>query len=292
MLVSIENEALSVTVDTLGAQLRSILGKNGCEYLWQGDPAYWAKQAPVLFPVIGRLEEKKHRVGEREYPMGIHGFAAGSEFAVSDHRAASLTLTLQQSSETLSVYPFAFSLEITYRLTGSTLEAVHRVTNRSGEIMAFAIGGHPGFRVPLEEGLAFEDYCLEFSEVCAPERIGFTADTVLVSGKTEPYPLEDGRRIRLRHDLFDDDAIILQNTSRQVTLKSSGGSRSVTVAYSDMAYLGFWHMPKRDAPYVCIEPWSALPGRSGIIEDFAKRPDFTKLAPGQSCENTFTVSIA
>ena len=28
--------------------------------------------------------------------------------------------------------------------------------------MYFGVGGHPGFAVPLEKGLAFEDYCLQF----------------------------------------------------------------------------------------------------------------------------------
>ena len=40
MLITIENSLLSLTVDTLGAQMMN-LKRNGTEYLWQGDPWYW-----------------------------------------------------------------------------------------------------------------------------------------------------------------------------------------------------------------------------------------------------------
>ena len=41
MLITIHNEHLSLTVDTLGAQMMSIRLADGCEYLWQGSPEYW-----------------------------------------------------------------------------------------------------------------------------------------------------------------------------------------------------------------------------------------------------------
>lgn len=48
----------------------------------------------------------------------------------------------------------------------------------------------------------------------------------------------------MRHDMFDDDAIVLRNMPGEVTLKSDKGTRSVTVSYPKMSYLGFWHVPK------------------------------------------------
>ncbi len=289
MLFTVENEHLKVTVDTHGAQLQSVFSKSGCEYLWQGDPAFWGERAPVLFPFIGRLEGKKYTFQGKEYEMGIHGFAKTLEFLPDYRGADTLTMTLSATDATLQIYPFDFLYEVSFRLEGKTLVVGNRVVNQGQDTMHFALGGHPGFRVPLQEGEAFTDYRLTFCEASNPERILFTDDSVLVSGKTETYPLENGHTISLRHDLFDNDAIILQNMPRQVTL--TNGTHGVTVSCPDMPYLGFWHCPKKPAPYVCIEPWSSLPGRAGVIEDIALREDFIHLPAGNSYENTFTVSI-
>ncbi len=290
MLISIKNENVTLTVDSLGAQMMSLRSADGCEYLWQGDPAYWADRAPVLFPFIGRLYRENYRLHGKRYAMKIHGFAAASEFSVAAQGADHMTLRLESTPETYAVYPVDFTLEITYRLEKATVAVAYRVTNRSGEAMHFGIGGHPGFCVPLEEGERFEDYRLVFDAHCLPDRIGFTEDTVLLSGCNQPYPLAGGDTIRLSHDLFDNDAVILQNMAKKVTL-CSGGKRSVTVAYPDMAYLGIWHWPKTDAPYVCIEPWTSLPARQGVEEEFGCKSDMLHLAAGESYENIWTITI-
>ena len=103
------------------------------------------------------------------------------------------------------------------------------------------------------------------------------------------YPLEDDCRIHLQHDLFDDDAIILKNMCREITLKSA--KHFIQVSYPQMAYLGIWHWPKTDAPYVCIEPWTSLPSRQDIVEDFACKSDLIHLLPGKTYENTWTITI-
>ena len=62
MLHSIKNQYLTVTVSELGAELQSVLGADGTEYLWQGDPAFWTGRSPILFPFVGRLTDKKYWV--------------------------------------------------------------------------------------------------------------------------------------------------------------------------------------------------------------------------------------
>ncbi len=291
MYYSIENDFLKLSVDTHGAQMMSIKDRDGCEYLWQGDPAYWEDRAPVLFPFIGRLQNKKYQVGGKEYSVGIHGFATDSEFVVEAHTSDTLVLSLRNTLVTMVWYPFDFTFVITYHLKGKTIEIQNRVINRGRTMMNFALGGHPGFRVPLGDGEMFEDYYLEFSQVCTPDRIGFTEDTVLVNGQTQRYLLESGKVLKLQHFLFDEDAIILQNMAREVALKSYASGRRVTVSYPDMSYLGIWHRPHTDAPYVCIEPWTSLPGRSGVTEDISNRTDFVHLPSGKTYENIWTITI-
>ena len=290
MLITIDNGTLSLTVDTLGAQMMS-LKRHGTEYLWQGDPKYWGDRAPILFPFIARLTNDSYKFMGKVYPMTIHGFANASEFTVAQQDADRLILQLSSNEKTLVQYPVDFVFQVIFRLEGDKLYTTYHVENRSDVIMPFGVGGHPGFKVPVAAGERFEDYELEFSLECQPDRVGFTP-AVYLSGHDEPYPLEDGKRIPLRHELFDEDAIILKNMAREVTLKSKVSSHSVTVSYPQMPYLGIWHWPKTDAPYVCIEPWSSLPSRQDVVEEFTCKSDLVQLKPGHVYDNTWTITLA
>lgn len=159
--------------------------------------------------------------------------------------------------------------------------------------MYFGIGGHPGFMVPLQKELQFEDYYLEFSGENmspAPVRVGFT-EKCFLDGQDKPYALTDGTKIPMAHNLFDDDAIVLTDMAKTVELKSDKGERSVKVTYPEMDYLGIWHMPHTDAPYVCIEPWSSLPSRQDVVEDLAAQPGLVHLEAKGSYENKWWIEI-
>lgn len=288
--ITLENSHLRLTVDTLGAQMMSIRTRDGREYLWQGDPRYWSDRAPVLFPFVGRLTGNSYCCGGRRYSMGIHGFAARQEFACRDQDGQRLVLELTDSGETRAQYPFAFSLQIGYQLTDHRIEITCRLENRDTRVLPFGIGGHPGFRVPLEAGERFEDYVLEFPGGCRPDRVGFTPQLFL-SGRDEAYPLEEGRYLRLRHDLFQEDAVVLKNVTREVILRSRVSHHGVRVSYPDMPYLGLWHRPNTDAPYLCIEPWSSLPARQDVVEDLTCRSDLVQLAPGRIYYNTWDIAV-
>lgn len=289
MYITIENENLCLTVDTKGAQMMH-LQSEGVEYLWQGDPQYWAKRAPILFPFIGRLTNDSYRLGETVYPMSIHGFAASSDFAVAEKSEDYLLMEMTDSPKTRKQYPFSFAFQIGYRLVGSQVEITYRVENRSCVNMPFGIGGHPGFRVPLVDGECFEDYAISFSQPCQPDRVGFTQACYL-SGWDVRYPLAEDIHLDLQHSLFDEDAIILKNMSREVTLQSRKSGNGVRVAFPKMPYLGIWHWPKTDAPYVCIEPWSSLPSRQDVIEDFNCKSDMIQLEPGHTHQNMWSITV-
>ena len=288
---TISSDGLTVTIDELGAQLMSITAGDGTEYLWSGDPAYWRNRAPNLFPYVGRLTEGRCTYGGKSYEMTRHGFANRTQFSALESGADHITLHMEDSGETRAVYPFAFAFDLVYALSGSTLSVTYRVTNRDGKEMYFGLGAHPGFRVPLEPGKAFTDYRLTFAQPCQPWQV-LMSDDYLINGQEAPYPLEGGRSMPLRHDLFDHDAIILKNMDRTVTLSAGEGSRGVTVSYPRMRYLGVWHKPESDAPYVCLEPWLSLPSRHGVVEDLSQQNDLMALCPGETYENRWTVTIS
>lgn len=290
MLYTIRNEFLEVTASRAGAQLQSIRGADGTQYLWQGDPAYWGDRALNLFPYVARLWEGSYLLDGERFHMPIHGFASQSCFEVTEESDTEMVFRLRESEATLVQYPRRFELRIVYALRGNTLFVTFEVKNRDGRMMFFGVGGHPGFNVPLEDGGRFEEYRLRFGQGGSPVRVGFSADC-FANGQDEPFPLEEGRILPLRHDLFDDDAIVLRDMAREVTLETEGGAHSVTVAYPDMPYLGIWHMPRTDAPYVCIEPWSSLPSRHGQITVMEEKEDLIRLLPGDTFSNTWSMTI-
>ena len=290
MFVTLKNDAVCLTVDTLGAQMMSLKRADGVEYLWQADPQYWADRAPNLFPFIGRLTNDSYRYLGKVYPMHIHGFAASMEFTLAEQTENSITMALGHSQETLTQYPFEFLFQIVYTLRENTVDITYRVDNHSERTMPFGVGGHPGFRVPLMDGEKFEDYALSFSCPCQPDRVGFSP-AVYMNGHDVAYPLRDNQFLDLRHDLFDEDAVILKNMAREVTLRSKVSGRGVCVAYPDMPYLGIWHWPKTDAPYVCIEPWSSLPSRQDVVEEFTCKSDMLQLPAGKTYATTWSVTL-
>ena len=284
----LKNGTLTATVESYGAELRSVV-KDGVEYLWQGDPAYWAGRAPVLFPICGRLVEGKYTYEGKTYEMTLHGFAKRTEFTVASHTDEEIVFTLSQTEATLAEYPFPFTLTVTYTLVGSEIRSSLTVKNTGDGTLPFTLGAHPGFRVPLDAG-DFSDWRLRFPDGASPDRLVFS-DTCFNTGKKRAFPLVDGDTLPLSHDLFDNDAIFLSRVPDRVRLESSGSSRFVEMIYPDFPYLGFWHKPKSDAPYVCIEPWCGLPTFDGEIEDFATKCDMFRLPAGKEKSLSYAILI-
>lgn len=290
MLHTIQNPFLTVTVSEDGAQLQSIRGRDGTEYLWQGDPAYWSDRALNLFPYVARLTEGSYRLDGELHRMNIHGIAPYRRFAAKKQGEDALVFALASDEETLAAYPRKFVFRIYYTLRDNALNMTFEVENRDEKVLYFGLGGHPGFNVPLVPGKTFGDYRLRFGEACQPLRVGFTEDCFL-NGREESFPLEDDRILPLKHDLFDDDAIVLKNMARQITLETEGDPHAVTVTFPQMGYLGLWHCPKTDAPYVCIEPWCSLPSAKGKIAVFEEQEDLLSLAPGEIYRNHWSILI-
>ncbi len=290
-LQTISNQHLIVRIAPLGAQLWSIMDTEGTEYLWQGDPAYWTDRAPNLFPYIARMTEKSYVLNGQTYHMDIHGFAKDTVFEVFSQESDQITFKMSDTPDTLKQYPFAFDFYITYSLQDNTLKVEFQVTNKSDETMYFGVGGHPGFHVPLEKGLTFEDYYVEFTGENTSKRVIFSQDCFVMDGQYVEFKPNANNQYPLHHDMFDGDAIILTDMPRQITLASDKGKKKVRVSYPDMAYLGLWHMPHTDAPYICIEPWSSLPSRKGVIEDLAKQENLIALPAGENYVNRWEIEV-
>lgn len=286
MNITIRNAVLTAQIDPLGAQLMCLRGEDSTQYLWQGDPRYWPDRSLTIFPYVARLTKGCYRYRGRLYHMPIHGFGPTSEFAVSEHTDTRLTLSLESTPATREMYPFDFRFSVAYRLEGAELQVTYRVENRDEKTMYFGLGGHPGINVPLEPGLFFEDYLLEFPD-CQPKRVEFTPEC-FITGRELPYPL-NGNRLPLSHSLFDQDAIVLKGVPGQVTLRSEKGKKGVSLIAPDFPIFGFWHTPCTDAPYICLEPWSSLPAHQDVIEDLEQQADLISLPPREVYKTTWSL---
>lgn len=290
MLYTLQNSAMTATVDTLGAQLMSLTGADGTEYLWNGDAAFWDSRSPLLFPYVGRLTDGHYTYRGQHYALPIHGFARSMVFQTICAEPEQLTLRLTHTGETLRCYPFPFSLTVTYALAGRTLHITYAVENTGSDELFFGLGGHPGFRLPLEADKSFTDYRLTFAQPCRPDRV-LLSPRYMVGGSTAPFPLQNGDTMPLAHGLFDDDAIILRHMDRTVTLSAGPGSRGLTLSIPQMRYLGIWHTPHSEAPFVCLEPWVSLPSRDGVVEDLSQQADLVRLESGQVYQNRWSIAL-
>ncbi len=288
----LENEFLSIGVKSIGAELCSITNNKltGTEYIWQGDPAFWASHAPNLFPIIGALKNDTYIFEGKSYNMPKHGFFRNNEAVILKSQAIDrLVFSLKYSNDTFKVYPFKFEIEISFTLKGKLLEIKHEVFNLDTKEIYFSLGGHPAFNAPLFPGETYEDYYLEFDKKMELQTAVLSKDG-LISNTSETV-LQDDNKIHLRKDLFDNDALIFQDiSSKNVSLVSKHSGKVLSVEYTDFKNLGIWAKP--NAPYVCIEPWLGIADLEDTEQNFKTKKGINLLMPTQSFYATYTIEIA
>lgn len=290
MICTLRNSEMEVQVSSKGGELVSLRDAEQTEYIWIGDATYWKRHAPQLFPCIGRLTNNQYRMDGALHEMGQHGFLRDYELMKVEESETSLHLQLQSDASTRQLYDRDWTVDIFYSLCGKTLSVKFQVRNCDTRTMRFGYGIHPGFNVPLNPTLRFEDYRLDFHKASTLKQMELT-ERYTISGDMHDYALEEDRYLPLQHSLFDHDAIILKDMPHTVTLGSQKDEKKVTVAFPDMPYLGIWHAPETDAPFVCIEPWSSLPSTDGVIDEFETKPDFITVEPEQTYTNNWSISI-
>jgi len=291
-IYQLKNSKLSISVDSQGAELKSMKDMaTGTEYMWDADPAYWKRTAPVLFPLVGSLNKGRYRYNGREYAMSQHGFARDMEFALVRQTKEELLFGLEGTEETYAKYPFRFRLEIGYRLNGNerTVTVSWKVINTDDKEMYFSIGGHPAFLCPLHAGETQTDCKILFDakESLTSSVIG--GGGTLSSGQKE-YPLQDGY-LNITEDLFDNDALIIENhQAHQVSLCGADGKPYLTVSF-DAPLFGVWSPVKKNAPFICIEPWYGRCDREDFEGDLSEREWGNQLAASEEFCAEYTIGI-
>ncbi|MCD8130270.1 MAG: aldose 1-epimerase family protein [Lachnospiraceae bacterium] len=292
MYITIENETLKAAFNTKGAEMISlILKEDNSEYVWQGNPDIWAKHAPLLFPVIGRLKDNEYTLRGKAYHITNHGFGRDSEFEVLSQKDDSVSFLLTPNELSAQMYPFPFRLQINYTLSGNTLKKEHIVTNEGGSTLYYEIGGHDGYNICLEPEEVMEDYYLDFGALDAIHPLRLDENILILDG-TDTIPLKDGK-LNLRMELFKVDALMLRKPGvDQISLRSRKSGRYITFAFHDFPTIGIWTKYKPfNTNYICFEPWSTLPDCAYLGKELEKKVDIRTVEPGEKDVLSFSVTV-
>lgn len=287
----LENERFQITVSDHGAELTGIYDKEKQhQILWQADPAFWNRQAPVLFPNVGHHYNNTYRIDGREYSSGQHGFARDMDFILSEETDHSLTHTLVSSLETLEKYPFDFSLAITHTLENNRLKITWQVKNTGDKTMYFSIGGHPAFNIPAAKGEKQTDYRLYFPGKASVEyKLIDTRFGTLIPDITYPLVLDDDHSCAIAEDMFDRDALVFDEQFEKVGFLSPDGTPYIEMEAEGFPNFGIW--AAKGAPFICLEPWMGRCDDCGFTGDLSQKPYINALTPDETFCKSYTITI-
>lgn len=271
-----------------GAELSSLYHtETRIEYIWQADPAFWAKSSPVLFPIVGQLKENTYKYNGNSYHLPRHGFARELDFELESSTSGTAVFLLSSDLQTRDKYPFDFELRIRYTLheTGA-LEVRYDVSNTGRESMYFSLGAHPGFRVPLKEGEFYDDYYLEFENAEDADRWKISPEG-LIENQRQPL-LQGNNKLPLSKDLFYEDALVFKDLrSGEISIRSRNHAHGVTFAYEEFPYFGIWAF--RDADFVCLEPWCGIADHVDHDQQLETKEGIEVLDPGATWSRVWSV---
>ncbi|MBC7828763.1 MAG: aldose 1-epimerase family protein [Chitinophagaceae bacterium] len=285
----IENDLLVVKIQARGAELTSIYHKEmELEYMWEGDPTFWSKHSPVLFPIVGGLKNNTYFYNNRAYQLPRHGFAREKEFSVTEESSNRITFHLGHDEETLLVYPFQFGLKIIYTLSENDLTVSYEVKNLQNDELYFSLGAHPAFKIPLLRNTSYEDYYLEFNHKENSPSWPVSPDGLI---EEEPIPfLKNDSTITLQKELFLHDALVFKDLqSHSVSLKSTKHAHGLDVDFKGFPYMGIW--AAKNADFVCIEPWCGIADSVQADQQIKNKEGINKLEKGESFKRQWKLAL-
>ena len=284
----LENGQIKLEVSDHGAEPTSLVFE-GREYLWQADPAFWKRHAPILFPIVGQVYDKTYRTPRGEFHLGQHGFARDREFTPGSVPGE---WTLVWDNESLKVYPYKFLLTAKYTLNDRTVEIEWTVKNVDSEDMFFSIGAHPAFNYPdFNPEDEIHGYMRFFDKNGAevhpkPTSViekGFRVDAVAALPLECPWPV--GKYS------FNLDAVLIEGSQVYSTLLLDKNQKPVLKVSSESPALGIWSPDGQNAPFVCIEPWKGITDRLEYSGQFADKDLVERLAPGESRTFRYDITV-
>ena len=283
LTTTITNSKLSAIINHKGAELISLQAiDTKREYIWEGNPEFWAKHSPILFPIVGTLKENYFTYKSKIYQLSRHGFARDMVFDLISQNESEVIFSLKSNESKRENYPFDFELQIIYTLKDSELNISYKVLNKGNEAMYYSIGGHPALALPHK----FEDYNLQFepNEIL----ISYKLENDLLSDKTMEIALNKNR-LSLTYSLFENDALIFKKLkSKQIQILENT-IPILNFKFNDFPNFGIW--TKQNAPFICLEPWVGYSDVLNTTGNIIEKEGIQLLAGNSSRSYSFSIEI-
>lgn len=286
-MVEIGSSALRASINPFGAELSSLRDAQGRDYMTDANPAFWTGRAPILFPIVGRLNDDLLWIDGASYRMEKHGFARRSAFDPVDVTASGALFRMTDTVETRAQFPFHFLLEIGFSVSGAALTMTAKVGNDGDRAMPFSFGWHPAFAWPLPGGGARADHRIVFERPEPGMLRGLTPDGLIADDRLSPVI---GDTLLLADSLFEQDALIWEPVESRRLCYAGATGPQLDIEFPDTDRLGIWTKP--GAQFVCVEPWHGIADRVGYAGEFADRPGVMTLAPGDQFQAVMRVTLS
>ena len=282
---------LEIVTSPIGAELTSIK-YNSEERLHQGESVldkegkvFWKRHAPVLFPIVGSLKNNTTYIDGKKYEMSQHGFARDMVFDIVNISEREHTYVLKYNENTLKMYPYKFELYISYFIEENKLTVIYKVRNLDIRSIYFGIGGHPKFIIDLKNN----KYKVEFEN--EENNIKFSQlDAGLISYKNNYINnslMSNNRCIEISKDTFSHDAIIMSGLSSRKLRLYENNIEKLEFEFGQFKYLSLWS--KKNAPFLCIEPWQTTADYTDSNQDFTLKKDNIKLEVNEEYKCSYSI---
>ena len=285
----LSNKLLAITINSKGAEMTS-LRKENMEYLWQADPSYWGRHAPILFPIVGRLIDDEYVYKGQTYALGQHGFARDQNFELTARTKNSLTFELVSSPELFKVYPFKFVLQVKYVLLECSVRVEYSVENPSAQAdLLFSIGAHPAFNCPVEKEHRRSDYQLKFDMETAP--VAYLAENSYYNGEAVEVMSSNGV-LNLSDTLFNQGSLTFRPNSfaKATLIHQPTGKKYLSMSFDNYPFLAIWSKDDR-SPFICIEPWHGVADSINHNKELTQKVGIIRLAPKQVFRCNYNVQV-
>lgn len=282
MNTTISNSTLTASIKHSGAELISLKNSQNKEYIWEGNPDFWGKHSPILFPIVGTLKNNTYTINGKEYQLPRHGFARDMDFKLIDKTENSATFSLESDAETLKKYPFKFELQLIYTLEETSLHIAYKVINKDESKIPFSIGAHPAIALPEN----FENYAFEFEKEEVLKY--YLLENDLISNKTKVLETSNNK-VPLTYKLFENDALIFKTLESKSLTILEDSKPYIKVDFEDFPSLGLW--TKDQAPFICIEPWLGYSDTAENSGDLFEKEGIVVLDANQTFNSKFSIEI-
>lgn len=289
---TVKNKDISIQVNPFGAELSSIVAnKSGREYLWQGNPEFWQRRSPILFPVVGSLWNGEYRYEGKTYEMTKHGFARDTNFELDEQTSDSVTYVLKSNSETKTIYPFDFEFRAKYKLIDNKIEVSWMVKNTGNKTMYFQVGAHPAFFYADFDAQSDLKGYMKFDKKSGLKYNQIVDNDCIDPKIVQDTPLDSDGLLPIVNHLFDKDVLLFDNKQITKTSLLDKHKNPIVTLHFDAPVVGIWSPKAEGCPFVCIEPWYGRCDRTNFTGEIADRDWIESLESGKTFDRSYCMEI-